>query len=144
MTACTPALSLETGGEYEGLFYRPTVLSGVKPGMRAFDEEIFGPVAVVASFASDEEAIELANRSEYGLAAAVISPDVGRAMAIGDRLRCGMLHINDQTVADECINSFGGRGASGNGGSAGSPSDWDEYSQWQWVTIKQKAPTYPF
>ncbi|MCF5386774.1 aldehyde dehydrogenase family protein [Pseudomonas syringae] len=135
---------LETGGEYEGLFYRPTVLSGVKPGMRAFDEEIFGPVAVVVSFSTDEEAIELANRSEYGLAAAVISPDVGRATAIGDRLRCGMLHINDQTVADECVNSFGGRGASGNGSSAGSPSDWDEYSQWQWVTVKNQAPAYPF
>ncbi|KEZ75475.1 benzaldehyde dehydrogenase, partial [Pseudomonas syringae pv. syringae FF5] len=73
---------LETGGEYEGLFYRPTVLSGVKPGMRAFDEEIFGPVAVVVSFSTDEEAIELANRSEYGLAAAVISPDIGRATAL--------------------------------------------------------------
>ncbi|SOQ09802.1 benzaldehyde dehydrogenase [Pseudomonas syringae pv. avii] len=112
--------------------------------MRAFEEEIFGPVAVVVSFSSDEQAIELANRSEYGLAAAVISPDVGRATALGDRLRCGMLHINDQTVADECINSFGGRGASGNGSSAGSPSDWDEYSQWQWVTVKNQAPVYPF
>ncbi|OUM07896.1 benzaldehyde dehydrogenase [Pseudomonas syringae] len=135
---------LETGGEYEGLFYRPTVLSGVKPGMRAFEEEIFGPVAVVVSFSTDEEAIELANRSEYGLAAAVISPDVGRATALGDRLRCGMLHINDQTVADECINAFGGRGASGNGGSAGSPADWEEYSQWQWVTVKNQPPVYPF
>ncbi|RMS21701.1 putative protein-dependent benzaldehyde dehydrogenase II, partial [Pseudomonas coronafaciens pv. garcae] len=59
-------------------------------------------------------------------------------------LRCGMLHINDQTVADECINAFGGRGASGNGSSAGSPSDWDEYSRWQWVTVKNQPPAYPF
>ncbi|MBC3953633.1 MULTISPECIES: benzaldehyde dehydrogenase [Pseudomonas] len=135
---------LETGGEYEGLFYRPTVLSNVKPGMRVFDEEVFGPVAVVVPFSTDEEAIELANRSEYGLAAAVISPSVGRAMAIGDRLKCGLLHINDQTVADECVNSFGGRGSSGNGGSVGGPSDWDEYCQWQWVTVKNQPPAYPF
>ncbi|WP_434600861.1 benzaldehyde dehydrogenase [Pseudomonas sp. Z4-7] len=135
---------LETGGNYDRLFYQPTVLSGVKPGMRAFEDEVFGPVASVISFASDEEAIELANRSEYGLSAAVISPSVGRAMAIGERLQCGMLHINDQTVADECINPFGGRGASGNGGSVGGPADWDEYTQWQWVTVKDKAPAYPF
>ncbi|SDW61353.1 benzaldehyde dehydrogenase [Pseudomonas sp. NFACC08-1] len=135
---------LEAGGEHDRLFYQATVLSGVKPGMRAFDEEIFGPVATVVSFATDDEAVELANRTEYGLAAAIISSSVGRAMAIGERLQCGMLHINDQTVADECINPFGGRGASGNGGSVGGPADWDEYTQWQWVTVKDKAPVYPF
>lgn len=135
---------LEAGGEYEQLFYRPTVLSGVRPGMRAFEEELFGPVAVVVSFATDDEAVELANRTEYGLSAAVISPSVGRAMAIGERLNCGLLHINDQTVADECSNPFGGRGASGNGGSVGGPADWDEYSQWQWVTVKNTPPQYPF
>lgn len=135
---------LEAGGEHDRLFYQATVLSGVKPGMRAFDEEVFGPVATVVSFATDDEAVELANRTEYGLAAAIISPSVGRAMAIGERLQCGMLHINDQTVADECINPFGGRGASGNGGSVGGPADWDEYTQWQWVTVKDKAPVYPF
>ncbi|MFL9676305.1 benzaldehyde dehydrogenase [Pseudomonas marginalis] len=135
---------LEAGGEYDQLFYQPTVLSGVRPGMRAFEDEIFGPVATVVSFATDEEAIELANRTEYGLSAAIISPSVGRAMAIGERLDCGLLHINDQTVADECINPFGGRGASGNGGSVGGPADWDEYSQWQWITVKNTAPAYPF
>lgn len=135
---------LEAGGDHDRLFYEATVLSGVKPGMRAFDEEVFGPVATVVSFATDDEAIELANRTEYGLAAAIISPSVGRAMAIGERLQCGMLHINDQTVADECVNPFGGRGASGNGGSVGGPADWDEYTQWQWVTIKDTAPVYPF
>ncbi|WP_460069092.1 benzaldehyde dehydrogenase [Pseudomonas sp. S1_A06] len=135
---------LEAGGEHDRLSYQATVLSGVKPGMRAFDEEVFGPVATVVSFATDDEAVELANRTEYGLAAAIISPSVGRAMAIGERLQCGMLHINDQTVADECINPFGGRGASGNGGSVGGPADWDEYTQWQWVTVKDQAPVYPF
>ncbi len=135
---------LEAGGDHDRLFYQATVLSAVKPGMRAFDEEVFGPVATVVSFATDDQAVELANRTEYGLAAAIISPSVGRAMAIGERLQCGMLHINDQTVADECVNPFGGRGASGNGGSVGGPADWDEYTQWQWVTVKDKAPVYPF
>jgi benzaldehyde dehydrogenase (NAD) len=135
---------LEAGGTSEGPFYHPTVLSGVRPGMRAYDEEFFGPVASVIAFASDDEAVDLANDTEYGLSAAVISPSLGRAMAIGDRLRSGMLHINDQTVNDECTNPFGGRGASGNGGSVGGPADWDEFSQWQWVTVKDTPPAYPF
>ncbi len=136
--------TLHLGGEADGRFFPVTVLSDVRPGMRAFDEEFFAPVASVIAFSSDEQAIDLANRGDYGLSAAVISADVGRAMALGEQLNCGMLHINDQTVADECVNPFGGRGASGNGGSVGGPSDWDEYSQWQWVTVKQAPPAYPF
>lgn len=135
---------LEAGGTYEGMFYRPTVLSGVKPGMRAFEEEIFGPVANVTTFASDDEAVQLANQTAYGLAAGVLSRSVGRAMAIGERLNIGMLHINDQTVADDCVNPFGGRGCSGNGGNVGGPSDIDEFTQWQWVTVQETPNRYPF
>jgi len=135
---------VEAGGTHEGLFYKPTVLSNVKPGMRAFDEEIFGPVASVIPFDTDEEAVELANRTEYGLSAGVISASVGRAMTIGERLHTGLLHINDQTVADEVINPFGGTGASGNGTSVGGPADWEQYTHWQWVTVKDAVPQYPF
>jgi len=135
---------LEAGGTYEGRFYKPTVLSGVKPGMRAYSDEFFGPVASIITFGSDDEAVELANDTEYGLSAAVISRSVGRATAIGERLNTGMVHINDQTVNDECTNPFGGRGASGNGGSIGGPADWDEFTQWQWVTVKEAPPAYPF
>ena len=92
----------------------------------------------------DRPLAELANRTEYGLSAAVISPDIGRAMAIGDRLRAGLLHINDQTVNDEVINPFGGVGASGNGTSIGGPSNIDEFTQWQWLTIRNTPPAYPF
>ncbi len=135
---------LEAGGTFRDLFYAPTVLSDVRPGMRAFEEEIFGPVAVVVPFTSDDEAVALANQTEFGLSAAVIGKDVGRAMAIGQRLKSGLLHINDQTVADEVVNPFGGRGASGNGTSIGGPGDWEEFTQWQWVTVQNNAPTYPF
>lgn len=135
---------LRAGGTYENLFYAPSVLAGVKPGMAAFEEEVFGPVACITSFNGDDEAVELANRTEYGLSMAVISPDIGRAMAIGDRLRAGLLHINDQTVNDEVINPFGGVGASGNGSSIGGPSNIDEFTQWQWLTIRNTPPAYPF
>ncbi|MGA0609635.1 benzaldehyde dehydrogenase [Caldimonas sp. KR1-144] len=136
--------TLEAGGSHEKLFYQPTVLSGVKPGMRCFDEECFGPVANLISFRSDDEAVALANDSEGGLAAAVIGASVGRAMAIGQRLRAGMVHINDQTVNDECTNPFGGPGIGGNGGSVGGPADIEEYTQWQWLTVKDTPPQFPF
>ena len=135
---------LEAGGTHEGLFFAPTVLSGVVPGMAAFEEEVFGPVASVTSFETDDEAIALANQTEYGLSAGIISRSVSRALGIGNRLRIGLLHINDQTVADDVVNPFGGVGASGNGTSIGGPANWEEFTQWQWVTIRGTAPTYPF
>lgn len=135
---------LEAGGTHEGPFYAPTVLSNVKPGMRSFDEEIFGPVVNIVTFAKDEDAVAMANNTEYGLAGAVISNDIARAQRIGAQLHVGLLHINDQTVNDECINPFGGCGASGNGSAVCGPADWDLYTHWQWVTIKQSATPYPF
>jgi benzaldehyde dehydrogenase (NAD) len=135
---------LEAGGTHDGLFYRPTVLSNVKPGMPVFDEETFGPVANLIVFRTDDEAVELANNSAGGLAAAVIGKSVGRAMGIAQRLKAGMVHVNDQTVNDECINPFGGPGIGGNGGSVGGPADIDEYTQWQWITVKDTPPQFPF
>ncbi|HKQ81524.1 MAG TPA: benzaldehyde dehydrogenase [Steroidobacteraceae bacterium] len=135
---------VEAGATHEGLFYAPTVLSNVKPGMRAFDEEVFGPVANVIVFDTDEEAAELASNTEYGLSAGIVSASVGRALALGERLHTGLLHINDQTIGDEVVNPFGGTGASGNGTSVGGPADWEQYTHWQWVTVKDELPQYPF
>ncbi len=134
---------LEAGGRHDGLFFWPTVLSDVVPGMPAFEEEIFGPVACITRFGSDDEAVALANQTEYGLSAGVISSSVGRALGIGNQLRTGLLHINDQTVADDVVNPFGGSGASGNGTSIGGPANWEEFTQWQWVTIRGAASAYP-
>jgi benzaldehyde dehydrogenase (NAD) len=136
--------TLAAGGTFDGPFYRPTVLTGVKPGMRAFEEEVFGPVAAITAFASDDEAVALANDNEYGLSAGVFSASVGRALALGNRLNTGLLHINDQTVADEPHVPFGGTGASGNGTRIGGPANWEEFTQWQWLTIKEKPNPYPF
>jgi benzaldehyde dehydrogenase (NAD) len=135
---------IEAGGEVNGLFHEATVLSGVKPGMRAFDEETFGPIASIITFHSDEEAVGLANQHEGALAAAVISSDVGRAMRIADRLNAGMVHVNDQTVNDDANNPFGGPGVAGAGAAVGGPADLEEYTSWQWVTIKDTPPHYPF
>ncbi|MFC7519909.1 benzaldehyde dehydrogenase [Xanthomonas populi] len=135
---------VEAGATNEGLFYAPTVLSNMRPGMRAFDEEVFGPVINITVFDTDDEAAELANYGDYGLVAGILSASVSRAMSLGDQLHIGSLHINDQTVVDEVINPFGGTGASGNGTSVGGPADWEQYTHWQWLTIENAVPQYPF
>ena len=137
---------LVEGGTYEGLFYRPTVLSDVHLDAPAWTDEIFGPVAPVVTFASDEEAIELANASEYGLAAGVYSRSISRGLAIAQRIRAGMVHVNDQTINDEATIPFGGMGMSGNGGRFGAEANFDTFTQWQWLTVRDEpksfGPTY--
>jgi benzaldehyde dehydrogenase (NAD) len=135
---------LLAGGTFDGLFYKPTVLAGVSPGMPSFDGETFGPVVNLATFDTDEQAIALANHGHGGLAAAVISRSLSRALAIGNRLRAGMVHINDQTVNDDAVNPFGGPGVAGNGGSHGGPGDWEQFTTWQWLTVKDTPPQFPF
>ena len=135
---------LLAGGKPTDRFYPATVLVGVTPDMRAFHEEIFGPVACIAAFQSDEHAIELANMSEYGLAAGVISASRDRALKVGEHLNVGHLHINDQTVNAGPFAPFGGRGKSGNGTRIGGPADIDEFTQWLWVSLKNEATPYPF
>ncbi len=135
---------LRAGGTYEKLFYSPTVLEGVRPDMRVYKEEVFGPVLSVLTFDTDEEAIAMSNATEYGLSTGVITQSVERAMAFTAKLKTGIIHINDQTVADEPWVPFGGRGASGNGGRHGGIANWEEFTQWQWVTIQDRATPYPF
>jgi benzaldehyde dehydrogenase (NAD) len=110
--------------------------------MPAFSNEIFGPVAPVTTFKSDEEAIQLANMTDYGLAAAVHSKSLDRARSVASQLRTGMVHINDQTVACEADAPFGGVGASGNGGRFGGQSIVDEFTVLHWRTERREAKPY--
>jgi benzaldehyde dehydrogenase (NAD) len=137
-------MSARRGGKAEGKFFRPTVLDEVAPGMRAFEEEIFGPVAPVTVYADEDEAVRLANMTDYGLSAGIITGSSARGMEVAAQLRTGLIHINDQTVADEPWAPFGGTGASGNGSRHGGPANWDEFTAWQWLTMKHEAPRYPF
>jgi benzaldehyde dehydrogenase (NAD) len=133
-----------TGASHDGLFYQPTVLGEVTPEMRAFKEELFGPVAPITTFRDDDEAVELANATEYGLVAAVQSGSPQRAAAVAERLRAGMVHINDQTVNEEPPAPFGGVGASSNGGHFGGVANLELWTEWQWVTAREEAEPYPF
>jgi benzaldehyde dehydrogenase (NAD) len=133
-----------TGGSRTGLFFAPTVIVDVKPGMAAFDEEIFGPVAPITTFKNDEEAIALANATEYGLVSAVVSPNLARAQHIADGIHAGVVHINDQTVVHGVYGPIGGLGTSGNGFSHSTLTNANQFSEWQWVTTRQEVPGYPF
>jgi benzaldehyde dehydrogenase (NAD) len=132
------------GGTHDGLFFPATVLRDVKPGMAAFSEEIFGPVAPVTTFRSDEEAIELANMTEYGLAAAVQSGSQSRATEVAEGLHAGMVHINDQTENEEPPAPFGGFKSSSNGGHFGGVGQLELWTEWQWQTSREKAGQFPF
>lgn len=132
---------LLAGGSHDGPFYPATVLDRVGPGIAAFDSEIFGPVIPVTRFADDDEAVQLANASEYGLSAAVHTADLGRGLAIARRLRTGMVHVNGDTIADAAYVPMGGRGLSGNGGRYGGHWNLDEFTAWQWITSRSPIPS---
>ncbi|HEY8645477.1 MAG TPA: aldehyde dehydrogenase family protein, partial [Gaiellaceae bacterium] len=136
--------TLVVGGKRDGLFFPATVLRDVTPEMTAFSQEIFGPVAAITTFKTDEEAIELANATEYGLSAAVQSGSPERAAAVADRLESGMVHINDTTVNEEPSAPFGGFKASSNGGHFGGVGQLELWTEWQWVTSRDKAEPFPF
>ena len=133
------------GATYDGLFYRPTVLADVTPDHPAFLEEVFGPVAPVVRFGGDDELVELATRSEYGLSLGIVTRDVMRGLALADRIPTGIVHINDQTVNDEANAPFGGVGASGTGSRfGGAPANIDAFTETRWITARGTPPTYPF
>lgn len=135
---------LTAGGTSEALFYRPTVLADVTPDNPAWTQEIFGPVAPVMKFSSIDEAVELANASDYGLSLSILG-DVGMAMAIADRVESGKVHINEQTVNDESNAPFGGVKDSGNGGRVGgAAANMESFTEIQWLTMRPEIASYPF
>ena len=136
--------TLAAGGTYEGLFYRPTVLTNIPHSAPAFAEEVFGPVAPVVPYSSLEEAIAIASSSSYGLSLGILSGNGLRALEIASRIPTGAIHINDQTVADEAVIPFGGVGHSGNGSRMGGLANLEAYTETQWVTAQSQLPDYPF
>ncbi|MFS8477795.1 MAG: NAD-dependent succinate-semialdehyde dehydrogenase [Micromonosporaceae bacterium] len=110
-----------TGGrpsEGPGYFYPPTVLAGVRPGSAILAEEIFGPVAPVVTFSSDDEVIRLANDTEYGLVSYVYTRDVARGLRVAEALESGMVGLNRGVVSDPAA-PFGGVKQSGIGREGG-------------------------
>src|SRR3954452_18566262 len=106
-----------TGGgrpDHPGAFVEPTILTDVTPEMRAYSEELFGPAAVVYKVSDADEAVELANNSEFGLGAAVFSSDLDKARSVADRIEAGMVWVNQPTGSSAEL-PFGGVKRSGYG-----------------------------
>lgn len=136
--------TLSAGGTHEGNFYKPTVLSNVTADMSAWKDEIFGPVAPVMKFSTTEEAIAMASDSDYGLSLGILG-DVGEAMKIADAIPSGIIHINEQTVADEANIPFGGVGSSGTGSRfGGAEANIEAFTETQWLTLRPEIASYPF
>lgn len=133
---------LLTGGTFQGLYYEPTVLTGVRPDMRVFREETFGPVAAVTVVADLEEAIAVANDSEYGLSAGIITADEQCGLEVAHRLETGMAHVNDSPVNDEPHVPFGGVKSSGMGRQNGQSSV-EAFSELRWITLERGGRQYP-
>jgi benzaldehyde dehydrogenase (NAD) len=133
------------GGEYDRLFYRPTVLADLAIDAPAFAEEVFGPVAPVTPFTSEEDALRIAAGTPYGLSLGIVTRDVMRGLALAEKIPTGIVHINDQTVNDEANAPFGGVGASGTGSRVGgAAANAEAFTETQWVTVRGEPPAYPF
>ena len=120
-------------GEQGPCFYEPTILTGVDSSMRAFREEIFGPVAPVVKFKSEEEAIALANDTEFGLAAYVYTRDIGRVWRVSEGIEYGMVGVNETAITSDII-PFGGMKESGMG-REGSKYGVDDYIETKYICI---------
>src|ERR1700723_2806762 len=130
------------GGKSNGNCYSPTVLFGVTPKMRIYGEESFGPVVSVVLADTDEEALRIANDTEYGLSSAIFSRDVNKAMRFAEQMQTGICHINGSTVHDEPQMPFGGVKDSGYGRFGGKAA-LEEFTELRWITIRRTPTHYP-
>lgn len=130
------------GGRADGTIMEATVLDHVTPAMRIYAEETFGPVVCIVRASGIDEAVRIANDTEYGLSSAVFGRDVGRALSVAKRIEAGMCHINGPTVQDEAQMPFGGVKASGYGRFGGKASV-AEFTELRWITIGSGEGHYP-
>jgi len=134
---------LVAGGTRKGTILTATVLDRVTPEMRLYGEESFGPVLCVVRVKGVDEAVRVANASEYGLSASVFGRDVLRAFEVAKRVQSGICHINGPTVHDEAQMPFGGVKGSGYGRFGGKAAI-DQFTDLRWITIEDARQTYPF
>jgi acyl-CoA reductase-like NAD-dependent aldehyde dehydrogenase len=130
------------GGNAKGLSYPPTVVYGVTPAMRIYHEESFGPAKSVIIANDVEDAVRIANDTEYGLSSAVFTRDFNKGWKIAQRLEFGICHINGATVHDEPQVPFGGVKDSGYG-RFGGRYGLEEFTEVRWITIRRSPTPYP-
>ena len=140
--AVSKGAHLLCGGHGKGALLDATLLDLVTPAMRIYSEESFGPVAAVIRANGVDEAVRIANDTEYGLSAAVFGRDVSRALDVARRIESGICHINGSTVQDEAHAPFGGVKASGYGRFGGQAAI-HEFTELRWITIGSGPQSYP-
>lgn len=133
---------LAAGGRIDGTIMDATLLDKVTPSMRIYGEESFGPVVTVVRVGTVDEAVRVANDTEYGLSAAVFGKDVNRALSVARRIESGICHVNGPTVHDEAQMPFGGVKSSGYGRFGG---NWGiaEFTELRWLTVQDGHIHYP-
>ena len=132
-----------TGGAASGPCYQPTLVSDVPAGSDLDRMETFGPVATVEIVDSDDDAVDRANATSYGLASGIITSDPDRGTALAGRIEAGIVHVNDQPVHDEPQMPFGGVKDSG-WGRFGGTFAMDEFTEMRWITVQRGRRPFPF
>jgi aldehyde dehydrogenase (NAD+) len=130
------------GGKVEGRYVEPTIITDVTSDMTLYQDETFGPVVSVIPFSTDEEAIAIANDTEYGLSSGVITKDEYRGLEIAQKLETGMCHINCSSVNDEPHAPFGGSKSSGVGRHGGRWAT-DTFTETRWITLERGGRDFP-
>jgi acyl-CoA reductase-like NAD-dependent aldehyde dehydrogenase len=142
--AVAKGATILAGGGIDGAIMEATVLDNVTAEMKIYHEESFGPIVAVTRVSGVDEAVRVANDTEYGLAAAVFGRDTTRAMAVAGRIQSGICHINGPTVHDEAQMPFGGVKASGYG-RFGGKAGIAEFTDLRWITVQGADHIhYPF
>jgi vanillin dehydrogenase len=141
--ALSKGADLAAGGAGAGTIMPATIVDQVTPAMRIYGEESFGPVATVVRVSGIDEAVRVANDTEYGLSSAVFGRDIGRALGVAKRIDAGICHVNAPTVHDEPQMPFGGTKASGYGRFGGKAAI-DEFTELRWITVQTGPRHYPF
>jgi acyl-CoA reductase-like NAD-dependent aldehyde dehydrogenase len=141
--AVTKGAVIVAGGESRGAVMNATIVDRVRPGMVIYDEETFGPVTTVVRVNGPEEAIRVANDTDYGLSAAVFGTNITRVLSVASRIQAGCVHVNGATVQNEAQAPYGGMKNSGYGRFDGR-AVLDEFTEIKWITLENPAQAYPF
>jgi acyl-CoA reductase-like NAD-dependent aldehyde dehydrogenase len=131
------------GGEAVGPCFQATLLTDVPPESDFANHETFGPVAAIEVVDDADEAVRRANATSYGLSSGIITTDADRGLALAQQLEAGIVHVNDQPVADEPQMPFGGVKDSGFGRFGGTAVV-DEFTEMRWVTVQSGSHPFPF
>ena len=140
--ALAKGAKLACGGRAEGAVMPATIVDHVKPGMKIFDEETFGPITTVVRINGVDEAVSVANDTAYGLSAGVFGRDVTRALGVALQIDTGSCHVNGATVQNEAQAPYGGTKDSGYGRFDGRAVI-DEFTELKWITLEPSVQQYP-